>query len=257
MDSKLVQSLLEDLNDPDAVVESLHVFRHWVFARITGGCGVVCIPAPMTSTLCRGNTDLSDWRGRPVKEVVESGFADPEVVHRAAAMACLNAGIHTPKRPQYGDAILHMSERIKQEPSCFIGRFDTGVKWRAKGYPVTIVELKPREGDIHWNDADRPLREAAIVFITGLTLLNGTFRAVVERTPNADVRVLVGPTVPVSPRLFDHGVQVIGGTTVCDADQLIAYLQYGGTSMKRAPSGAVQRFNIVAPGVGKEVSHVA
>ena len=257
MDYRLLHALFEDLAEPDAVVETLHVFRHWVFARTTGGCGVVCIPSPMTPTLCRGDTDISDWRGRPVREVIEFGFATNEVVHRAAAMACLNAGIRPPKRPLYGDAILHMSERIKEEPSCFIGHFDTGARWRAAGYPVTIVELVPREGDIHWNDAQRPLREASIVFITGLTLLNDTFHAVVDRTPNAAVRILVGPTVPVSPRLFAYGVHVAGGTAIRDAERLNEYLQYGGTSMKRAPSGAVERFNIVAPGVETEVSHVA
>lgn len=257
MDSVLVQSLLDDLHDPNAVVESLHVFRHWVFARTSAGCGVVCIPDPMTPTLRRGNTDISDWQGRLVKEVVKAGFEDHEVVHRAAAMACLNAGIRTPKRSHYGDAILHMSERIKQEPSCFIGHFDTGARWRAAGYPVTIVELVPRDKDIHWRDADQPLREAAIVFITGLTLLNGTFQEVIERTPNAGIRVLVGPTVPVSARLFDYGVQVVGGTSVRNADRLLGYLQYGGATMKRAPLGAVERFNIIAPGVETEVSHVA
>jgi hypothetical protein len=50
---------------------------------------------------------------------------------------------------------------------------------------------------------------------------------------------------------------VVGGTAVCEPERLLGYLQYGGTSMKRAPSGTVQCFNIVEPGFESEVSHVA
>ena len=257
MEPTLVQSLLLELADPDAVVEALYVFRHWVVARTGGRYAVVSIPEATTPCLCRGSTDVSDWQGRPIREVVETGLADMEVVHRAAAMACLNAGIRTPARVLIGDAILHMSARVKTEPSCFIGHFDEGARLREAGCPVTIVELEPREGDIHWADADKPLRDASIVFITGLTLLNGTFREVVERTPNARARILVGPTVPVSEALFNHGVHVVGGTSVLNPRRLLSYLQYGGTSMKRAPAGTVRRFNIVNSKIDLEVSHVA
>ncbi|MBN2526542.1 MAG: hypothetical protein JXR76_09115 [Deltaproteobacteria bacterium] len=256
MNQRLVQSLLKDLANPDSTVASLHVFRHWVVACVDR-VAVVSIPEPATDLLCPGNTDISHWLGRPVRDVVAEGFASREVVHRAAAMACLNAGIREPQKVRYGDAMAHFAECVITEPSCFIGHFETAAMWRQSGYPVTIVELAPRAGDIHWNDADEPLKNASLVFLTGLTLLNGTFHDVVKRTPNARARIIVGPTVPVSARLFEFGIHAAGGTEVCDANGLMSYLQHGGTSMKKAPAGAVRHFNIIQPEIDLEVSHVA
>jgi uncharacterized protein len=256
MNKALVQSLVKELANPDKPVETLHVFRHWVAARVDRHA-VVSIPEPAANMLCRGNTDISHWLGQPVGEVVTEGFNSREVVHRAAAMACLNAGIRKPETTLIGDAIELLSACVPYEPSCFIGHFDLAAQWRRSGYPVTIVELAPRPGDIHWNHADEPLENASLVFITGLTLLNGTFHEVVRRTPNARARIIVGPTVPVSPCLFDYGIHVAGGTEVLDATRLLFYLQHGGTSMKKAPADTVRRFNIIQPNVNLEVSHVA
>ena len=255
MNSRIVHALLSDLENPRAVVEELWVFRHWVVAR-TDRFAVVSIPNATTRHLCCGNSDISGWRGRPVSEVIKEGLSSPEVVLRAAAMACLNGSLRMAPSGFEGNAVSPFSERVKHEKSCFIGHFEEGARWREAGYPVTIVELEPREKDIHWKDADDALGQASLVFITGLTLLNDTFSQVVERTPNAVTRVLMGPTVPPSARFLDFGVHVIGGTVVENPALLLRYFQYGGTSIKKAPSGAVSRFNIVDPTRKLEASFV-
>ena len=256
MNEKLVDALLDDLEDPAATVETLWVFRHWVVAK-TLRYAVVSIPEATTSHLCRGNTDISSWRGRPVREVVKAGMASREVVRRAAAMACLNGSIRRAKSAFEGNAMGPFSERVARERSCFIGHFSEAALWREAGHPVTIVELAPQPGDIHWKDADAALRDAELVFLTGLTLLNDTFSEVVRRTPNAVTRVLMGPTVPASERFFSFGIHLVGGTIVEDPDLLLRYFQYGGTSIKRVPAGAISRFNIVEKSQRPEVPHVA
>jgi hypothetical protein len=148
-------------------------------------------------------------------------------------------------------------ERMKQEPTCFIGHFEEGAKLRVEGCPVTIVELVPRPGDVHWDDADEPLSRASLVFLTGLTLLNNTFDQVIARTPNARLRILMGPTVPQSAQFLHRGIHVVGGTTIVRPESVLRYFQYGGTSIKRIPKDAITRFNIVSPSVIDEVCHVA
>jgi hypothetical protein len=98
--------------------------------------------------------------------------------------------------------------------------------------------------DIHWKDSKPVLRDAEIVFITGLTLLNDTFFEVLERTPRAKYRVLLGRTVPLSPIFFDYGIHLVGSTRVSDASRAIRYAQHGGTSLREAPPGALRNINI-------------
>ena len=247
MNAALVESLLRDVEDPGPLVQELWVFHHWLVARASRFAVGSIAEAP-AGDLCRGDTDLSAWQGRRVRDVVREGLSSPEVVHRAAAMACLNASVRMAPSAWEGNAMDPFAEAIRHEPSCFVGHFDDAAVWRDAGCPVTIVELEPRPGDVHWRDADEALERASLVFITGQTLLNDTFEQVVARTPNARSRILMGPTCPASARLLQHGVHVVGGTAVTDADRLLRYLQYGGTSMRKAPAGAVRQFNIVAPG---------
>jgi uncharacterized protein (DUF4213/DUF364 family) len=41
--------------------------------------------------------------------------------------------------------------------------------------------------------------------------------------------VMVGPTTPLSPVLFDHGINVICGTKVIDSERLIRFISQGAT----------------------------
>jgi hypothetical protein len=49
------------------------------------------------------------------------------------------------------------------------------------------------------------------VFITGLTLVNKTLPRLLELSQKARV-ILVGPSVPLAPQLFDFGVWELAGT---------------------------------------------
>jgi hypothetical protein len=75
-------------------------------------------------------------------------------------------------------------------------------------------------------------------------LINGTFLEVISRTPQAKYRILLGPTVPCNPLFFDYGVHLIGSTLVSDVNLTIRYFQHGGTSVGKAPPGALCRVNL-------------
>ena len=58
--------------------------------------------------------------------------------------------------------------------------------------------------------------EADVVAITGTSLVNKTFDKLIQHCrPDAFV-LLLGPTSPLSPVLFDYGVDLIAGTRVVD-----------------------------------------
>ncbi len=58
--------------------------------------------------------------------------------------------------------------------------------------------------------------QADVVAITGTSLVNKTFDELIQHCrPDAFVLVL-GPTSPLSPVLFDYGVDLIAGTQVID-----------------------------------------
>jgi hypothetical protein len=144
-------------------------------------------------------------------------------------------------------AIDPFSEQTKTQPSCFIGHFHDAAAWRDEGRPVSIVELAPRPGDIHWDDSHAVLSRAKLVFMTGLTLVNGTFGEVTRRTPNATTRVIMGPTVPLTPSLFKLGLHRLGTSRIMDVEKTLRYFGMGGGSIMYAPQGALQKVNLKIP----------
>ncbi|HEX2957744.1 MAG TPA: DUF364 domain-containing protein [Chitinispirillaceae bacterium] len=245
MNFNMIKNLLDSLN-MDATISEVYIFYNWVIVR--------SIRYAM-STLLRGmpgllepqgmNTYMGDIIGKSVLDIADEYLKSQETLKRAVGMATLKSLLPVPKCFLEGNAIDHYREFARVHPTCFIGHFAEAESWRAEGDPVNIIELFPRPGDIHWNDSHKILAEAELVLMTGLTIVNGTFDEAVRRTPRAKYRVIMGPTVPLSPVLFDYGVDQIGGTIIQDPEKSIHYCSLGGGSIANAPAGALRKINLV------------
>jgi hypothetical protein len=241
---EILSRLLATLPQPAPCLKELHVFQQWVIVHCDRYAMATFLPVNEAGKACDLDTYLGDKIGRPVPEILES-FADSDDALRLAfAIACLKASLPLPDNLFDGNAAEPFAEMVKHRPSCFIGHFTQGERWRALGYPVTLVELQPMAGDVHWNDSTPALRDAEIVFITGLTLGNGTFLEVVERTPRGQYRVLMGRSVPCSPVFFEYGIHLIGATLIANAELALRYCQHGGTSVRKTPPGALRQVNL-------------
>jgi uncharacterized protein (DUF4213/DUF364 family) len=90
-----------------------------------------------------------------------------------------------------------------------------------------VLEKRPGEGDLPAEAASEIIPQADVVAITGTSLINHTFEELMGLCrPGAFVLVL-GPTAPLSPVLFDYGVDVISGTLVTDSETVLRYVSQG------------------------------
>ncbi|MDD4463836.1 MAG: DUF364 domain-containing protein [Desulfobacterales bacterium] len=232
--------------DAKACIEEIRIYANWVLVR-AGKWSL--------STFFRGmpgfidpmgmGTWMGDWIGRPARAAALELLASREILKRSVGMACLKSLLPDPAAVIAGSAIDLVEPAAAHAPTCFIGYFKTAAMWREQGYPVTIVELFPRPGDIHWDDAGEVLRKAELVLMTGLTVVNDTLEAVIQRTPSARLRILMGPTVPASSALFDYGIDVLGITQIDDVELMSGYALLGGGSISNAPAGALRSLNMV------------
>lgn len=231
--------------DPAATIEEIRIYTNWILVK-TGQWSLSTFFHGMLGFTDQLGMDtwMGDWIGRPARDAALELLASREVLKRSVGMACLKSLLPEPLQTIDGNAIDLVASAAAHAPTCFIGHFKTAAEWRERGYPVTIVELFPRPGDIHWDDADIPLHQAEIVLMTGLTVVNETLEAVIRRTPSAKLRIIMGPTVPASPVLFDYGIDLLGITLIDDVERMSGYAVLGGGSIAYAPAGALKSLNM-------------
>ncbi|ABC78640.1 DUF364 domain-containing protein [Syntrophus aciditrophicus] len=231
--------------DPAACVEEIRIYANWVLVK-TGKWSISTYfhGMPGFTDPAGMGTWMGDWIGRPARAAALELLVSREILKRSVGMACLKSLLPDPPATIAGGAIELVEPAACRIPTCFIGYFKTAAAWREKGYPVTIVELFPRPGDIHWNEADEVLEKAELVLMTGLTVVNETLEAVIRRTPSARMRIIMGPTVPASPVLFDYGIDMLGITQIDDVELMSNYALLGGGSIANAPAGALRSLNM-------------
>jgi hypothetical protein len=110
-----------------------------------------------------------------------------------------------------------------------VGHFPFIPRVRKHAAALWVLELNPRAGDISALKAPQVLPQADVVALTGTSLLNHTFDALCQHiNPQAFV-VMLGGTTPLSPVLFEYGIDVIAGTVLTDPEAAILAVSQGAT----------------------------
>lgn len=253
----VLQDILATLPDDGQAVEDIQVYANWVITRARrAALGTLLYGMPGLEDPRHCRTWMGDRLGRPAARVAAECLESRSALDLAVGMSLLGATLPLPPDLFEGNAIDVCEPLARSLRTVFIGHFDEAALWRERGWPVEIVELFPRPGDIPWEASHGVLARAELVLATGLTLVNGTFEEVVRRSPGAR-RVLLGPTVPPSPALFGHGIHMAGATLVGDLEAGARFCRLGGGGVLHAPEGAFLKVNLATDAFRKEVLDVA
>jgi uncharacterized protein (DUF4213/DUF364 family) len=109
-----------------------------------------------------------------------------------------------------------------------VGHFPWIPKLREKVKNLWVLEQRLREGDLPAKQADRVLPQCEVVGITGTSFINHTLEGLLNLCKEAYV-LLIGPTSPISPILFNYGIDAVCGSKIIDPDQLIRSISEGAT----------------------------
>ena len=109
-----------------------------------------------------------------------------------------------------------------------IGHFPFAQALRPLVKNLWIIERGNKPDSLPESDAEQILPKCDVVCMTGTTLINHSFARMMSLCPKAYV-ILTGPTSPLSPVLFDYGVDVVSGCRVTDAELVNHYITQGAT----------------------------
>jgi uncharacterized protein (DUF4213/DUF364 family) len=152
-------------------------------------------------------------------------------IERSFAIAAINSAIDL-SGPRYftGNALALTARLAEGKNVAVVGHFPNMDSIKKAASSFTILEKRPLEGDRKAEDAVEVIPAADVVTVTGVTCLNDTLEGLLALKKPGAVFIVLGPTVPLSPVLFDFGVDVIGGAWVEDEDEVVRKMAQGGTA---------------------------
>jgi uncharacterized protein (DUF4213/DUF364 family) len=119
-----------------------------------------------------------------------------------------------------------LARKGKDRKVAVVGHFPWIPRLRKIAGTLWVIEQRPQQGDLPAEAAEEVLPQADVVGLTGTSFENHTVDTLLDLSKNSFV-VVLGPTTPLSPVLFDHGVDMLAGTKVVEPDTTIRSISQG------------------------------
>lgn len=223
----------------EGVARRVVVGLNWTLVEGPDGVGVAQTPVRDTAG-CYGKLEAGSYSGRPLSDLAAmiDGWNPFET---AIAMAAANAYYN--RFDLVGDARNGLDMVPADGRVVVVGAFP-GIAERVPG--CHVIERAPKAGEYPEQAAEWLMPGADAVIATGSTLANGSLPRLLDLAQGG-LMTLVGPSVPLTPRLFDHGVGILSGFVAEDIDGLVRAVCEAGAG------GAIKRFGRQVSLIGPRV----
>ncbi len=118
-----------------------------------------------------------------------------------------------------------------------VGNFPFIARLESRVGKLMVIERHPQEGQFPAEAAPDIIPQADVVAITGMTLINDTLDDLLALCCPESVVLILGPSTPLSPLLFAHGVNVLSGSIVTAIDPVIHAVGQGANFRQIVPLG--------------------
>jgi uncharacterized protein (DUF4213/DUF364 family) len=228
----IIDALLTSLGS-DAPVRDVRVCAFWTAVVLDDGrCGLASTLRP-EEPQCAGHTPPVPRAGHLLEcsALKLAQYAKSESLLEASiGMAAINALLEV---DESRCVELNAEEVILKHGAgknvAIVGRFPFIPRVREVAKKLWVLEKRPVEGDLPAEVAAEVLPQADVVGITGTSLINHTFEGLVKLCRPDALVIVLGPTAPLSPVLFDYGVDVVSGSKVVDVETVLRCIGQGAT----------------------------
>ncbi|MCJ7764193.1 MAG: DUF364 domain-containing protein [Dehalococcoidales bacterium] len=169
---------------------------------------------------------VGEMRGKPALELAQYAQSD-NLLEASIGMATINSLIEVDESQCSNDnAGDILAQKGRGKNIAVVGHFPFTDKLKAVAKNLWVVEQRPSGEDLPAESAKDVLPQADVVGLTGTSLINHTFEDLIKLCKDKFV-VMVGPTSPLSPLLFNYGIDVISGIKVIESEKTVACITEG------------------------------
>jgi uncharacterized protein (DUF4213/DUF364 family) len=224
---KILEDLLEHLTPKGEALREVTVGAHWT-AVMTRGCGLASTLGdhhPHTGPSVRDAGKLTE---RGVAELMNLAHSE-KLLEASIGMATINSLVEINKeRYSEVNAFDVLAQQGEGKDVAIIGHFPFVPKLEKIARNLWVIEQRPRPGDLEADQAANILPRCQVVGITSTSFINHTLEPLLDLCRDAFV-MLLGPTTPFTPFLFDYGIDALSGTKVVDEARVVRHVKEGAT----------------------------
>ena len=211
---KIIDTLLENL-PKDVPVRSVLVGARWtVVCSLHCGMATTLMPNhPHGHAKVREVGHLHEKTARELAEYARSA----DLLEASIGVAAINSLLQVDESHAVEiNASEVLVNRGRGKNVALIGHFPFIPELRESAGQLWVIEQNPTEDEYPAEAAADLLPQADVVAITGSTLINHTLDDLLSFCSSTTTVMVLGPSTPLSPILFDYGVNILSGTFVVD-----------------------------------------
>ena len=216
---KLIEDLISDLNDKDTEVKDVHVGYAWIGVS-SKNCGVAKNYGTMHESRVK---DLGELTGKTAMELAKYAKSW-DMIEAGIGLAAINSLIEpSGKNINVLDFLLENADGKK---IAMVGHFPKVSPLRDRAEELWILERDQKIGDLPDTACEYIIPYADIVVITSSAIVNKSIERLLELSNG--YTIVLGPSTPMSPVLFEYGVDMIAGIKVIDEERMMKKIAEGG-----------------------------
>jgi uncharacterized protein len=222
----IIETLLETLPKEPIPVRKVIVGAHWTLV----GSKYSGIGSTMVGEGPHGHSwvkDVGILHQKSAQELARLILSD-NLLEASIGIAAVNSLIEVDEsRMEEVNAAEVIAHESKDKNLVVVGHFPFVERMKSIANNCWVIEKRPHGDDFPAESAGEYLPKADLVAITGTAFINHTMEALLSLCrPQSKIMVL-GPSTPLSPLLFQYGISFISGSRVIDEEEAITTIQQG------------------------------
>ena len=225
MAENLIQELVASISG-DAPVRKIAIGAHWsaVSSRYCGMASTVLTAQPHGEAHVREAGALHTQTARSLAQLLLSDSC----LEAGIGLAALNSLNEIPKlKITPVNAFKVVAEKGAGKRVAVFGHFPYLQEIKASATRLSVFELNPGPEELTLDFVPKILPDAQVVAITSNTIINHTINDILPYLNRDAFTILVGPSTPLNPLLFDYGFSLLAGVRVVDEDALYLTISQG------------------------------
>lgn len=224
-------SILDDLMSElpvDAPVRTVLVGAHWtvVCSRHCGMAATLMSNFPHQHGAVR---DAGHLHNKTARELAEFALSD-NLLEASIGIAAINSLQDVNEnRAVETNAVDLLAEYGREKKVALIGHFPFIPRLKPIVGQLWVIEQHPAEGEYPAEASNELIPRANVVAITSSTLINHTLDGLLALCQPEALVMMLGPSTPLSPVLFNHGVDILSGSKVIEEAAVLRTIGQGAT----------------------------